>query len=85
MSVVWHRQHLSKDCSIVSRCGALREQRIELIELRLRSIVVRKSSGALYLSDGRIQRAVGMLRGAEITQAGVWFGSEVFEKRSREP
>jgi hypothetical protein len=32
----------------------LREQRIELVELRLRGAVLRKSSGAFYLADARV-------------------------------
>ena len=69
----------------MSRRRGLREQRIELVEFRLRGVVVRKSSGALYLADGRIQCAVGMLRRAEIAQARVRLASEAFQQRSREP
>jgi hypothetical protein len=63
----------------------LREQCIELVEFRSRGIVVRKSSGALYLADGRIQCAVGMLQGAEIAQARVRLAREALQQRRRKP
>ena len=62
----------------------MREQRVELVEFRLRGFVVGKSRSTLYLSDGRIKRAVGVLRRAEIAQAGVRFGSEAFQQRRRQ-
>ena len=63
----------------LGRGRALRQQRIELVELRFGSIVVRKSRRTLHLADDRIKRAVGMLRRTEIAQARVWFGSEAFQ------
>ena len=64
----------------MSRGRALRQQRIEFGEFCLRRILVRKLSGALYLADGRIQGAVGVLRRAEITQARVWLAGEAFQQ-----
>ena len=69
----------------MSRGRGLRQQRIELVEFRLRGVVVRKSGGALHLADDRIQCAVGMLRRAEIAQARVWLASEAFQQRRRKP
>ena len=61
---------------------ALREQGVELVELRLRGVVVRKSGGALHLADDRIECAVGMLRRTEVAQASMWLGGEAFQQRS---
>ena len=58
---------------------------IELVELRLRGVVVRKSGGTFHLADDRIKRAVGVLRRAEIAQARVRLGGEAFQQRGREP
>ena len=39
--------------------------------------------GTFHLTDDRIKGAVGVLRGAEIPQAGVRFAGEAFKKRVR--
>ena len=65
----------------MSRREALREQRIKLIEFRLRRIVVRKSSGALDLADSRIKGAVSVLGRAEIAQPRVWLAGKAFQER----
>ena len=64
------------------RRRALREQGIELVQFRLRGVVVPKSSGMLDLPDSRIKCAVGMLWRAEIAQSGLWLGSNRFEQRA---
>ena len=83
-SIVRQGQQLGKERGILSLRRGLRQQRIELVELRLRSVVVRQSSGALHLADDRIKRAVGVLRRAEVAQARVRLGSEAFQQRSRQ-
>jgi len=82
---VRERQHLSEECGILGRGRGLREHSIELVEPRLRFVVVRQSSGAFHLADDRIKRAVRVLRGAEIAQARVRFGGQAFQKGRREP
>ena len=84
-SVVRQRQHLGEQCRILLRGRGLRQQRIELVELRLRGVVVRKSGGAFHLTDDRIEGAVGVLRRAEVAQARVRFGGEAFQQRRRKP
>ena len=84
-SIIRERQHLGEECGILDRGRGLCEHRIELVELRLRCVVVRQSGGALHLADDRIKRAVGVLRRAEIAQARVRFAGEAFQKRRREP
>ena len=64
---------------------SLREHGIELVELHLRLVVVRQSGGAFHLANDRIERAVRMLRGAEIAQARMRFGGEALQNRGREP
>jgi hypothetical protein len=39
---------------------------MELVELRLRRVVVRESGGAFHLADDRIEGAVGVLRRTKI-------------------
>jgi hypothetical protein len=48
-------------------------------------VVARQSCSTLQLADNRIERAVGVLRRAEIAQARVRLGGEAFQKRGREP
>src|SRR5260221_792587 len=81
-SVARKRQHFHKKRRIVRRCRALREQSIELIEFRLRGVVLPKTSGALDPADSRIQCAVGMLWRTEIAQPGMWLASNLFQQRS---
>ena len=83
--VVRQRQHLGKQCRILIRGRGLREQSIELVELRLRGIVVSKSGGPFHLTDDRIKRAVGVLRRTEVAQARVRFASEAFQQRCSKP
>ena len=80
-AVVGQRQHVGKECGVVSRRRALCEQCVELVEFRLRSVIARKASRTLHSADDRIQCTVGVLRRAEIAQAGVWFGCEAFQQR----
>ena len=84
-SVVRQRQHLGKECRVLRRGRGLRQHRVELVELRLRGVVVHKSGGAFHLADDRIKRAVGVLRRAEIAQARVRLAGEAFQQRRREP
>ena len=62
-----------------------REYRVEFIKLCLRFVVVRQSGGTCDLVDDRIERAVRVLRRAEIAQACVLIGREAFKKRGRQP
>ena len=40
---------------------SLRQYGIELIQLRLRGVVMREAGGALHLADDRVKRAIGVL------------------------
>jgi len=51
----------------------------------LRGVVVHESSGAFHLADDWIKRAARVLRRAEIAEARVQLGGEVFQQRSCEP
>jgi len=84
-SINRQRQHLGKERRVLDRGRGRREQRIELVELRLWSVVVRQSGGALHLTDDWIKRALRMLGRAEITKARVRFAGEALQKRRREP
>ena len=44
-----------------------------------------KSGGALHLADDRIERAVGVLRRAEIAQARMRLAGEALQQRGRQP
>ena len=53
-------------------------------ELRLRCVVVREPSGAFHLTNDRVERAVRVLRRAEVSQARVRLASKAFQERSRQ-
>ena len=55
----------------VGDLGCRREQRLELVELCLGRVVARETGGAFELDDHRIERAVLVMRRAEIAQAGM--------------
>ena len=84
-SVVRKRQHLGQQPRVLPGRRGLRQQRIELVELCLRCVAVRKSGGTFELPDDRIKSAVCVLWRAEITQPRVWFGRDVLHERSGEP
>jgi len=67
--IIRERQHLGEECGILRRGRGLCENRIKLVELRLRFVVVRQSGGALHLANDRIECTVRVLRRAEIAQA----------------
>jgi hypothetical protein len=53
---------LTRNLAVMLKHGWIEEAPgIELIQLRLRSVVMREASGTLHLADDRIKRAVGML------------------------
>ena len=58
----------------------MRQQSVKLVELRLRRVVVRVSSGTLDLINDWVEGAIGMLWGAEVTQAPVRFTCELLQK-----
>ena len=84
-SIVGQRQHFGKQRRILGRRRALRQQRVKLVRFHLRAVIVSKASGAQHLADHRIERAVGMLRRAEVTQAYVRLASKLFQQRDGEP
>jgi hypothetical protein len=84
-SIVGQRQHLGEERSVLNRGRSLRQHCIELVEPRLRGVVVHQTGGAFHLADDRIKRAVRVLRRAEIAEARVRLGGEVFQQRSCEP
>jgi hypothetical protein len=55
-SVVGQQQHLSEQRGILFGGRGLRQQRIELVELRFWCVVVRESGGMFHLADDRIER-----------------------------
>ena len=50
-SIVRQRQHYGKQCGVLDRGRGLRGHSIELVELRLRGVIVREPSGALLLTN----------------------------------
>src|SRR3954467_13255307 len=71
-AIVGKRQHLGKKCGVFARGGGSHEQGIKLVEPSRSGVVSRQAGSALQLADDRIERAVGMLRRAEITQTRMW-------------
>jgi hypothetical protein len=83
-SVVWERQHLSKERHILDRCRGLREQGIELVEFRAWRVAMQQSGRAFHLAYNGIKGAIHILRGTEIPQPRVRFGAEAFQQRGRQ-
>src|SRR6478735_8581446 len=84
-AIVGKRQQFSKEFGIRIRGASLREHGIELVELRAYVILMREARGALQLTNDGIERAVSVLRRAEVAQASVGFAREPFQKCGREP
>ena len=79
-----HRQQLHEQGDVAG-LGRRPEQRRELVQFCLGPIVARETGGAFELNDDGIERAVLMMRRAEIAQAGMGLGSDVLGERRREP
>src|SRR5215472_10020028 len=85
-SIVRQRQYFGKERRLFAWCKLLRQEGIEFVEFCKRRIVVGKSGGAFQLPDDhRIERAIGMLRGAKIAHPRVWFTREAFHECRRKP
>jgi hypothetical protein len=63
----------------------LRQHSIELVELCLPVVVVRKSGSTFHLADDGVKRAVRVLRGAEVSKARERLISEALQYRCRQP
>jgi hypothetical protein len=61
-SVVREREHFGKQCRVLTRRRTLCQQGIELVELQINRVVVRKSSSAFHLANDRKECAIGPLR-----------------------
>jgi hypothetical protein len=66
---VRQRQHLGHERDFVPIAGAGSELRFELVELILDGVFAVETGGAFELGDERIERAVLVVRRAEIAQA----------------
>src|SRR6516225_9037050 len=77
-------QQLHQQRDVAGR-GRRCEQRRQLVEFCLGPVVPDEPGAAFELGDERIERAVLMMRRAEIAQAGVGLGSDVLGKCRREP
>ena len=83
--IVRQRQHLGQERGVLRGCRGPSKEHIELVEFRLRGIVVHQAGSAFNLSDERMKRAVGVLRGTETAQARVRLAREKLHDRGREP
>ena len=79
-----HRQQLDEQ-GHVADLGCRSEQRRQFIQFCLRPVVALETGGTFELNDHRIERAVLVMRRAEIAQAGMRLGSDVLGKRRGEP
>src|SRR6516165_3974545 len=62
------------------RCKAPSQQSVELVEFRLRRVVVRVSGGALHLANDWVKCTLGMLWGAEVAQSLMRLTCKPFQK-----
>ena len=84
-AVVRQRQHLGDKRGVLGGGGGQREQRVELVELRLGVLSAREPGATDQVADDRIERAVRVLGRAEIAQPRVPLVCQPVEKRGREP
>src|SRR6185436_13610432 len=70
-SIVGQRQHFGEQRRVLWRRRALCQQGIQLVCFRLLAVIMSKAGGAQHFADDRMERAVGMLRRAEVAQAYV--------------
>ena len=82
-SAIRERQHLGKKRHVLTRGRCMPEQRGELVEPRLRRVVVRKVRRSFHLPDNGMKRAVRALGGREIAQARVRLANQAFQQGSR--
>ena len=82
-SIVRQRQHLGQERGVLRGCRGLSKEHIELVEFRLRGIVVHQAGSTFHLSNGRMKCAVGVLRRAETAQARVRLAREKLHNRGR--
>jgi hypothetical protein len=73
------RQHL-RDQRDVARFRPVAEQCLQLVELCCLSVVAGKPCGALQLADKGVERAVLIVRRAEIAQSGVRLGLDALRQ-----
>jgi hypothetical protein len=79
------RQQVGDQRDLVAVACARRDQGHELVEPLLGRVVLRKAGGAFELCDKGIQRAVLMVRRAEIAQPGVRLAFEALAQRRGQP
>ena len=79
------RQQLAQQRDIVVIPRARREQCPQFAELGFDRVVAGEPGGAFELGDEGIERAVLVVRRAEIAQAGMRLASDVLGKRRRQP
>src|SRR6202030_1459981 len=79
------RQQVGDQRDLVVVANARRDQGRELAELLLGHVVVREAGGAFELRDERMERAVLVVRRAEIAQPGVRLAFEALAQRRAQP
>jgi hypothetical protein len=75
------RQQLGDQRPIFRRRRDLRQQCVELVELRRLRLIRREAGGIFEVADDRIEGAVGVMRRAEIAQAHVRRTRQFLEQR----
>src|SRR5260370_13357841 len=81
----WQGQELGQQRNFVITTRTSREQILRLPELLLDRVVAREPGGAFELDDERVERAVLMVRRAEIAQPGVRLARDAPAEARREP
>ena len=81
----WQRKQLVQQRYIILIPRAWRDQCPQLAELGVDRLVAGEPGGAFELRDEGIERAVLMMRRAEMAQAGMRLGSDLLGESDREP
>ena len=80
-AVVRQRKHLGEKRGVLARDGGRCEQSVELVEPQFRAVLARKPGGPLHVADDRMERAIRVLRRAEIAQPHMRLARQPLQKR----
>ena len=79
-AVIRQRQQLGKQGGVCCWRKTPGQQGIKLVELGRCIVIVREARSSFQLTDDRVQRTVGVLRGAEVAKPRMRFGRKVLGK-----
>src|SRR5271157_5630660 len=83
-SVIRQGQHVGEKRGVFTRSRALSKQSVKLVELRPRVVLARMSGRAFHVADNWIERAIRVLRRAEVSHACMRLARQPLQERRRQ-